>query len=132
MEAAQRIPSGVVFDPIHLQEYKKGFGTREEGVDPRNIFPSFEYLSNEQTHTGIEGRCLPLLDVDIDVEAESNIAKTKVIQTFTNPSYCTIKRANYSFPLYDGSVVVAFKCHIGVDRLLEGVVKTKDVSWKCS
>jgi uncharacterized protein YegL len=134
----QRIPSGIIFDPIHLSRCKEEHEAGERAVDPQNIFPSFDHLDDGhnaeaseaayKSRTGIQGHCLPLLDVDIDVEVESNIARTKVTQTFTNPSNYSIERANYSFPLYDGSAVIAFKCYIGEDKLLEGVVKTKEVA----
>jgi len=134
----QRIPSGIIFDSVYLSLQREESEVVEKEVDPRNIFPSFEHLNDYRNagasnpgstpQTSSKGHCLPLLNVDIDAEIESNLAKTKVTQTFANPSNYSIERASYSFPLYDGSAVIAFKCHIGDDKLLEGVVKPKEVS----
>lgn len=70
--------------------------------------------------------CLPILSVSIDMQVDCNIAKTRLVQTFTNHGGITIPEAWYSFPLYDGAAVTAFRCEIGDDKVLEGKVKPKD------
>lgn len=70
--------------------------------------------------------CLPLVDVSIDMQVEHSIAKTKLVQTFKNPGSTSIPEAWYSFPLYDGATVTAFRCQVGDDKILEGKVKPKE------
>lgn len=70
--------------------------------------------------------CLPLLSVSISMQVDGNIAKTKVVQTFTNHGEISIPEAFYSFPLYDGATLTAFRCEVGDDKVLEGMVKPKD------
>lgn len=70
--------------------------------------------------------CLPLHSVSISMQVDCNIAKTKVVQTFTNHGDVSIPEASYSFPLYDGATVIGFRCEVGVDKVLEGKVKPRD------
>lgn len=70
--------------------------------------------------------CLPLLSVSISIQVDCNIAKTKVVQTFTNHDDLSIPEASYSFPLYDGATVIGFRCEVGDDKVLEGKVKPRD------
>lgn len=70
--------------------------------------------------------CLPLLSVSVSMQVDGNIAKTKVVQTFTNHGDLSIPEACYSFPLYDGATVTAFRCEVGDEKVLEGMVKPKD------
>ncbi|KAF2184898.1 VIT-domain-containing protein [Zopfia rhizophila CBS 207.26] len=147
----RRLPSGISFRPDQLSEEADLTQTYEKGIDPY-IFPSFHhsdsgYSSSTGSHESSAGwgahhgggqnhgapadaRCLPLLDVDVTVDVRSTIAKTTVSQTFTNPSPFVIKEANYIFPLYDGSAVTSFRCFIGDDKVLEGVVKPKETAKK--
>lgn len=69
--------------------------------------------------------CLPLVSVSIDMQVDCNIAKTKLVQTFTNHGGVSIPEAWYSFPLYDGATITAFRCEVGEDKVLEGKVKPK-------
>jgi hypothetical protein len=142
-DTIERVPSGIFFAAAHLEHLTNQY---EKGINPLHFQKPSEdsgYESAEQCfyladaiHSSAGAprssntRCLPILDVNIEVDVKSSIAKTKVTQTFTNVSSFVIKEANYSFPLYDGAAVVEFRCHIGDDRVLEGVVKTKDVR-KC-
>ena len=136
--AVQRVPSGVGFHPSQIDMAREELATLEKGVNPLNLFPSFHNLeniyslntidTNSELNTSKEIRCLPLLDVDISVDVQSSVAKTKVTQVFTNISKYVIKEAHYLFPLYDGAAVISFKCHIGEDKLLEGVTKPKEVN----
>ncbi|ERF76411.1 hypothetical protein EPUS_06969 [Endocarpon pusillum Z07020] len=70
--------------------------------------------------------CLPLLEVSLDVKVSAAISRTLLTQSFMNYSNIPIKQANYSFPLYDGSIVVAFRCYIGEDTVLVGKIKSKE------
>jgi len=137
-QMVQRVPSGVYFHLNQVDTGREEFETLEKGVDPANLFPNFHnfdcgYSSNTANTTSTsnsseEAGCLPLLNVDITVDFQSSVASTKVTQVFTNISKYVIKEAHYSFPLYDGAAVISFKCHIGEDKLLEGVIKPKEVN----
>lgn len=71
---------------------------------------------------------LPLLGVSIEVDITGKVSSTTVTQSFTNARPSTAQDATYLFPVYDGSVVTSFRCWIGNDRLLEGVVKPKQAA----
>jgi hypothetical protein len=73
---------------------------------------------------------LPLLEVSMDVKVIGTTSRTTLTQTFTNLSSVTIPTATYCFPLYDDSIVVAFRAWIGEHTLLEGTVKPKDEAKK--
>ncbi|KAG6355044.1 hypothetical protein INS49_004125 [Diaporthe citri] len=60
------------------------------------------------------------------MQVDFNIAKTRLVQTFTNHGNILIPEAWYSFPLYDGAAVTAFRCEVGDEKVLEGMVKPKD------
>lgn len=135
-QRVQRVPSGIFFDPKMAEGRREEFESLEKGVDPFNMFPAFHNLDGGHvlstdsawiSSTGGGTRCLPLLDVDIEVDVQSTISMTKVTQTFTNLSSHVLKETNYTFPLYDGSAVISFKCHIGEDKVLDGVIKRKEV-----
>ena len=141
-QTVQRVPSGVCFNLSKIEAGREELEILEKGIDPLNIFPTFfnldgGYVSNtgdtaSTSNTSNDTRCLPLLDVNIDVNVQSSIAKTEVTQTFTNMSNHVIREANYSFPLYDGSAVISFRVHVGDDKLLEGVIKPKEVSHRAT
>lgn len=68
---------------------------------------------------------LPQVGLDIHALVLSNNTRTTITQTFINPSKTKpIPELLYSFPLYDGSSIVGFACHIG-DRVIRGQVKPK-------
>jgi hypothetical protein len=69
---------------------------------------------------------LPLLEVSMNVEVVATTSRTILSQSFSNLSNMMITESTYCFPLYDGSIVVGFRCWIGEDRLLEGIVKSKE------
>lgn len=52
-------------------------------------------------------------------------SRTLLAQTFVNSSTVAIQEANYCFPLYDGSVIISFRCWLDGKHLLEGKVKPK-------
>ncbi|KAI7775470.1 hypothetical protein LA080_006802 [Diaporthe eres] len=60
------------------------------------------------------------------MQIDCNVAKTKVVQTLTNHGDISIPEAFYSFPLYDGATVTAFRCEVGDDKVLEGMMKPTD------
>jgi len=66
-------------------------------------------------------------ELNIDANIQSTLATVLVTQTFTNSS-SSIKESNYLFPLYEGSAPIAFRCYIGDNKVLHGVVKAKDVT----
>lgn len=68
---------------------------------------------------------LPALRVSANVSIKAMVAETVVTQSFQNLNNTPIERASYSFPLYEGSVVHKFKCFIGKNRVIEGVVEPK-------
>lgn len=70
--------------------------------------------------------CLPLLKIRVEVTIDDFIASTTLTQHFINRSETVIPQAHYTFPLYDGAVVTAFKCSVGDDKVLIGKVKPKD------
>lgn len=71
-------------------------------------------------------RCLPILGVSVEAQVISTIARTTLVQTFTNFSSKAISEADYIFPLYYGSVVISFRCLIGDEKVLVGTVKPKE------
>jgi len=63
-----------------------------------------------------------MVELSAQVGIISSVSRTKLVQTFVNPSSDIILReVKYAFPLYDGISVVGFTCTIG-DRVLGGVV----------
>jgi hypothetical protein len=69
---------------------------------------------------------LPQVSLDVHTTILSSTSRTKLTQTFLNPSRSDpINQVSYTFPLYDGVSVVGFRCHIG-DRILNGIVKEKE------
>ncbi|KAF2143152.1 uncharacterized protein K452DRAFT_268492, partial [Aplosporella prunicola CBS 121167] len=73
---------------------------------------------------------LPTLQISANVHVKALVAETVVTQSFQNHENHPIKHARYVFPLYDGSVVNAFKCFVGRERVLEGVVEPKEEAEK--
>ncbi|KAL9038361.1 MAG: hypothetical protein Q9180_003187, partial [Flavoplaca navasiana] len=68
---------------------------------------------------------LPQVQLDAHTTILSNISRTTLKQTFSNPSASdSIKQCIYTFPMYDGVSVVAFTCRIG-SRVLKGLVKER-------
>lgn len=68
---------------------------------------------------------LPLLNSNSHTALVSTSYRTKLKQSFNNPSAKDLKECIYTFPLYDGVALVSFTCHVG-DRTLHGVVKEKN------
>ncbi|KAF9351152.1 hypothetical protein BGX26_010778 [Mortierella sp. AD094] len=79
-----------------------------------------------QTHR----RFLPLVDIDAHTTILETTSRTKLTQTYFNPSETyNIPELQYTFPLYDGVSVVGFTCRIG-DRTIVGQVKEKEKAKK--
>lgn len=69
---------------------------------------------------------LPQVDVNVRASILATTSRTKLQQTFQNPSSTKgIREVRYAFPLYDGVSVVGFQCHVG-NRLIVGEVKEKE------
>lgn len=133
-----RLPSGIYFHLLadsaanerhHIPEYS----TFAVAQQPSNV--QHKHRGRARVVPGLHGSlpqppqpqlCLPLIGVSIDMQMDCTIAKTKVVQTFTNHGDISIPEAWYSFPLYDGAVVTGFRCEVGDDKVLEGKVKPKD------
>src|SRR6266571_1678783 len=111
----ERLSSGIFFN-----EFRAAFVDQPESME--NLapapFPIFR-ASHAPAPTTKEPealRCLPLLEVSVDVSVTSTVARSSLTQTFSNPSDIAIKEANYTFPLYDGVAVTAFRCYIGKEK----------------
>lgn len=138
-----RLSSGIYFSLLtdsaanerhHVAEYPT-FPTTLQSPRHKRVHENAERKSGEMDNSGLHRPrsqkpktelCLPLLSVSINMQVDCNIAKTKVVQTFTNHGGISIPEACYSFPLYDGATVTAFRCEVGDDKVLEGKVKPKD------
>lgn len=119
-----RSPSGGSLTPTMLHARQKN--EHLEHKDPLTGHPAVDRgLLQPQSRTPQPEVCLPLVSVSIDMQVDCNIAKTKLVQTFTNHGGISIPEAWYSFPLYDGATVTAFRCEVGEDKVLEGKVKPK-------
>lgn len=126
----ERLPSGIFFN----NELRAAFVDRPEPTEnlgPGNSvpFPTFQASYAPAPTITKEPevlRCLPLLEVFVDVSITSTVARSRLTQTFSNPSDIAIKEASYTFPLYDGVAVTAFRCYIGKEKTLEGRIKPKE------
>jgi hypothetical protein len=73
---------------------------------------------------GHKQQYLPLLGVEAHATVLSASSRTRLTQTFRNPTNTTLADVRYKFPLFDGVSVVAFTCTIGT-RVIKGVVKER-------
>ena len=111
--AYERHPSGIFF-VNHLPEaspgqvVKRDFGTASE-------------LPEADQHY----RYLPLLEVSSNVKVTATTSQTLLSQTFVNDFTVPNREARYCFPLYDGSVIISFRCWVGGKKMLEGTVKPR-------
>jgi hypothetical protein len=84
------------------------------------------YILPESHHSSATSRkYLPQVDVNVHSTVLSTTSRTILTQTFVNPSDGKLEMVNYTFPLYDGSCVVGFKCTID-DEVIRGVVKDRE------
>lgn len=140
--AIQRLPSGVYFNMIAASTLKQKDYIPEYPTFPvRHKTPEIAQSNHTIHQRNVAGPdqpahgppprparpelCLPLLSISVDMHVECNIAKTNLVQTFVNHGNESIPEAWYSFPLYDGAAVTAFRCEVGDDKVLEGKVKPK-------
>lgn len=140
-----RLPSGVYFTLLadaaaneanYVPEYPtfpslrgaEGGSDQAEGspTTPPGVGVTMELPHRPAPNPPQPRLCLPLVDVSIDMQVDNSIAKTKLVQTFRNHGSTPIPEAWYSFPLYDGATVTAFRCEVGDDKVLEGKVKPKE------
>jgi hypothetical protein len=124
----ERLHSGIFFNELRAASVDRPEPT--ENLGPGNFapFPVFRalYAPAPTTKEPEALRCLPLLEVSVDVSVTSTVARSSLTQTFSNPSDIAIKEASYTFPLYDGAAVTAFRCCIGKEKALEGRIKPKE------
>ncbi|KAF2489480.1 VIT-domain-containing protein, partial [Lophium mytilinum] len=126
--ALERLASGVVFESAHVAAInlpRPSKRPRKDDIDRSPAFPLFRASTTTSNVTTPELRCLPLLDVSVDVQVTSTISRTTLTQTFSNFSATLIADANYTFPLYDGTVITSFRVSVGHDKTLEGKIKPK-------
>lgn len=138
-----RLPSGIYFNLRTESTAKEEHYLPEYPIFPVTHHPAeFKRLHVSAKHSGgatvgenqtrsvpqtpQSQLCLPLLSVSISMQVDCNIAKTKVVQIFTNHGNFSIPEASYSFPLYDGATVIGFRCEVGDEKVLEGQVKPRD------
>ncbi|KAK2747367.1 hypothetical protein FQN55_005116 [Onygenales sp. PD_40] len=124
----ERLPSGLVIDlgpqpehhldPLGSDQYRTHVARVTPPGVPYASFPVYNGTS----------KCLPLLDVMLNVTIEGPIVSSRLVQKFSNFTDQPILETLYTFPLYDGSAVISFRCWIGNDRVLEGIVKPKEVA----
>lgn len=73
---------------------------------------------------------IPQVSLESHTTILSTTSRTKLTQTFVNPSEKKgIKEIRYTFPLYDGVSVVGFTCRVG-NRVILGQVKEKEKAKK--
>jgi Vault protein inter-alpha-trypsin domain/von Willebrand factor type A domain len=125
-EEIDRIHAGILFRRI--QHHHSLEPPEDHVIQPEptltgvNVFsiPKAQLVSEDEIDR------LPLLEVSVNVNVSATISRTLLTQSFMNYADIPINKANYSFPLYDGSTVVAFRCFIGDDTVLDGKVKPKE------
>ncbi|KAL4805287.1 von Willebrand factor type A domain-containing protein [Aspergillus unguis] len=91
-------------------------------VDPGRI-------SRDDWHPPPQGQprtaLLPPSSVSLSISVTQGMAKTTATQTFRNDSSQVIEKGTYQFPLPHESSIVDFKCQIGTDKAMQGIVKPK-------
>lgn len=116
---AQCISSGVYFS------LRSMIAEMSNQTDHEPDFPLFAHAAGGQKPIEQRLRCLPIVGISIEAQVISTIARTTLVQTFTNFSSKAISEADYIFPLYYGSVIISFRCLIGDEKVLVGTVKPK-------
>ncbi|KAH3362167.1 hypothetical protein KXV52_004398 [Aspergillus fumigatus] len=135
MDVLDRLQSGLFFRPdvaditsTVIQPYILSNQVQPTSHYQKNASSSIPAATLTSIHSSTPEVSLPLLSVSADVDIHGRPCTTKVTQQFSNASSSTTQNARYVFPIYDGSVVTSFRCWIGNDRLLEGVVKAKEAA----
>lgn len=139
MDALDRFQSGLFFHQVnkhHALGQVPGISRREYSrAEPiysakntynrgANLTPSVP--AHDESSTSRVS--LPLLGVSVDVDINGRLCTTKVTQQFSNASSSVAENTTYIFPVYDGSSITSFRCSVGNDKLLEGVVKAKEAA----
>ncbi|KAF3227486.1 hypothetical protein TWF191_003570 [Orbilia oligospora] len=69
---------------------------------------------------------LPLLNLTTEITLTPTYSRTVLKQHFKNPSTTeAISEANYVFPLHTTQTITSFTCHVGEDKVLNGIVQSK-------
>ncbi|KAF3316332.1 hypothetical protein TWF173_002181 [Orbilia oligospora] len=69
---------------------------------------------------------LPLLNLTTEITLTPTYSRTVLKQHFKNPSITeAISEANYVFPLHTTQTITSFTCHVGEDKVLNGIVQSK-------
>ncbi|KAK2803536.1 hypothetical protein FQN50_006971 [Emmonsiellopsis sp. PD_5] len=126
--AIERLPSGLVINLGPQPEHHSDLlGSDHYRAQVAQVAPPKVPYASFPVYNGTS-KCLPLLDVMLNATIEGSIVSSKLVQKFSNFTDQPILEALYTFPLYDGSAVISFRCWIGNDRVLEGTVKPKAVA----
>ncbi|EPS37264.1 hypothetical protein H072_9053 [Dactylellina haptotyla CBS 200.50] len=73
-----------------------------------------------------EPKPLPLLNLSTEITLYPTYSRTILKQHFKNPSQTeAIPEANYVFPLHNTQTITSFTCHVGEDKVLNGIVQSK-------
>ncbi|KAK6499075.1 hypothetical protein TWF481_011644 [Arthrobotrys musiformis] len=68
---------------------------------------------------------LPLLSLNTEITLTPTYSRTVLKQHFKNPSPTdAISEANYVFPLHPTQTITSFTCHVGEDKVLNGIVQS--------
>ena len=129
-----RIPSGVFFTdfgpevPLDCSPATifPIFPNARPAVNPGVAPPADKFPRSPSQSKPQQVLCLPLLGVAIDVRVDSTIATTRFMQQFNNISNIAIPEAHYTFPIYDGAAVTAFRYYIGDSEVLIGKVLSNE------
>ncbi|KAK6859246.1 hypothetical protein PG995_005099 [Apiospora arundinis] len=71
-------------------------------------------------------RCLPLLGISVDIEAQEGVSRSKVVQTFWNPSDVSLMGSSYRLPLSPGTVLESLSCTVGEEDAITGQVEARE------
>ena len=81
------------------------------------------YYTIDQAHR-VRRRYLPQVQLRSHTRINPLCFTTQLTQTFINPTSEALPQAKYTFPLYDGVAISAFRCKIG-DKIILGHVEEK-------
>lgn len=124
----QSVLASIVFELKHTPFYSIIMGrtnasARRFGNDYYGCFGCFFPI--EKQNQPRARYYLPQVELRSHTTIHSTASRTKLTQIFVNNTLENAKETQYTFPLYDGVSVVAFRCTIG-DKVISGVVKEKN------
>jgi hypothetical protein len=124
----ERLPSGIFFNKFQVAQVNE---LQAPQVNPAPFVQEFPIFRAQEVQHLVQNapepvRCLPVLDVSIEVSVSGLLSHTTLTQSFSNISDLSIKEATYTFPLYDGASVTSFRCSIGKEKVLEGEIRPKE------